>query len=143
MNGVLLRAFCAVILVVAASGCATLFGGPSDEELIAALMAQWETAFEAADLEGMMACYSEDFSSREASSKADLRQFISGMIDQGFLDGAQAALEGVVPSIEGTIASIGPIPIALNGYEVDVIMELRKEADGTWRIVASEADEGY
>lgn len=142
MNRVFLRVFCTVALVVAASGCATLFGGPSDAELVAALMAKWETAFEANELETILSCYSEDFTGTNSSSKERLRAFLSGMIDGGVLEGIQIDLEQAETTIEGETARVAPVALEVDYNYLSLDLELRKETDGVWRIVGSQHREG-
>ena len=127
------------VLQSALSGCASLMGGPSDEELIADTLAAWKAATEAENVDGMMSCISDDFQTDEGG-KAEVREYLSGVIDQGMLSGAEMDLTEAETTIEedGTASVMG---IELSGDVGSVVMdlEMKKDADGTWRIIGMDA----
>jgi len=129
----------AVALATTLYGCATLFGGggPSDEELVAATLAEWKAGLEAQDIEKMMAQISEDFEG-ERGGKSELNGFLEGAIDQGYIEGAEVDLEGAETTIEGETASVMGVGVETDMGGATMDMELKKEADGVWRICAME-----
>lgn len=129
----------AVALATTLCGCASLFGGggPSDEELVAATLAGWKAGMEAQDVDKMMAQISEDFESQRGG-KPELKQMLQGAIDQFYLDGAEVDLEIAETTIEGETASVTSVGVETDMGAATMDMELKKEADGAWRITAIE-----
>lgn len=135
------RLIVSVVLVgslVLVGGCATTGKGLSDEELIATMLAEWKTAFEAQDIDGMMAAYSEDYEGSRAESKEQVREFLGGAMDQGYLDDAEIILEDAETTIEGDTATVAPITLSGGPGSIDLQFNLKKEADKAWRIVGSD-----
>ncbi len=125
----------AVVLATALCGCASLLGGggPSDEELVTATLTEWKAALEAQDVDKMMAQISEDFEGEEGG-KPEMKEFLEGAIDQGYLDGAEVDLEGADTTIDGETASVVGLTIESDMGGATLDMELKKDADGVWRI---------
>ena len=129
----------AAVALATLCGCASLFGGggPSDEELVAATLAGWKAGMEAQDVDKMMAQISEDFESQRGG-KPELKQMLQGAIDQFYLDGAEVDLEIAETMIEGETASVTSVGVETDMGAATMDMELKKEADGAWRITAIE-----
>lgn len=74
---------CVVLMgsLVLVAGCLTTGKGPSDEESVAAMLAEWQAAFEAQDLDRMMVVYSEDYLGSRGEGKEQLREFVAGAMD--------------------------------------------------------------
>jgi ketosteroid isomerase-like protein len=126
----------AVGLATGLCGCATLLGGgPTDEELVAAVIAEWKAGLEAQDVDKMMAPVSEDFQGDEGG-KPELREFMEGAIDQGYIEGAEVILDEAETTIEGATASVVGISVETDMGGAWLDMELKKGADGVWRITA-------
>mgnify|MGYP002629768972 CR=1 FL=1 len=121
------------------SGCATTGGGQSDEESVAATVAAYTTAMEANNLEQMMAQVSEDFEGQDGIGKAELSDFLENAIDMGYLEGATLSNEDAETTIEGDTASIMGLYLEGDMGAMTLDMDLKKEADGTWRIVSMDA----
>ncbi len=124
--------------LVFVAGCATTGKGPSDEELITTMLAQWKAAFEAQDIDGMLAPYSEDYEGSRAESKEQVREFLTGAIDQGYLDDAELSLEDAETAIEGDTATVAPVTLSASPGSIDLQFNLKKEAGNVWRIVSSD-----
>ena len=122
-----------VVMAMALCGCATL-GGQSDEELIAATINLWKSSLETQDLEMMMAQISEDFEG-EAGGKEEVKALLSGAIDQGYLDDAEVDLVDAETTIEGETASVYGLYVETAMGSASMDLELKKDADGVWRIV--------
>lgn len=126
-----------VALATTLCGCATLFGGgPSDEELVAATLAEWKAGLEAQDIDKMMAQFSEDFEGERGGGKPELKRFLEGAIDQGYIEGAEMDLEGAETTIDGETASVIGVGVETDMGAATMDLELKKEADGVWRICA-------
>lgn len=132
--GLLILAF-----IVGVCGCAALQRGPSDEELIRQTLVQWKAGMENHDLDVMMATISEDFVSDEGGGKADFRAFLRRHIEEGTLSGARMDLESAMIAIEDDMATVENAGLSGDRGSVVLDMELKKEADGVWRIVGLHA----
>ena len=119
------------------SGCAGM-GGLTDEELVAKTIADWKAATEAEDLDGMMACISEDFESDEGD-KASFREFLDDFISQGMLSDAEVDIEDAITEIEGDSATVDSIMLDGGMGSATLNLELKRDADGAWRITYLEA----
>ena len=128
----------AVLVTALVCGCAGQGKGPTDEELIAGMLADWNAAFAAQDLDQIMAAYSEDFESEQSADKEGVRGFLERAIDEGYLDGAEIILDGAETIIDGESATVSPVDLDGDFGSVSLELVLKKEADGAWRIVASE-----
>jgi ketosteroid isomerase-like protein len=130
----------AVLLVagvlVAAAGCE--MGGLSDEAQLTAALGQWKAATEAQDIDKMMEPYSDDYEGENGEGKEGVRQFLSGMIDEGALEDVDMDISEAEINIEGDKATVGPIIYAGDWGEVEMNRILKKEDDGVWRVVGAE-----
>ena len=123
-------------MFVLAAGCE--MGGLSDEAQLAAALGQWKVATEAQDIDKMMEPYSDDYEGESGEGKEGVRQFLSGMKDEGALEDIEVDISEAEIEIEGDEATVGPIIYAGNWGEVEITRILKKESDGVWRVVGSE-----
>ena len=112
--------------------------GATDEEQLTAALGQWKVATEAQDLDKMMEPYSDDYEGESGEGKEGVRQFLSGMIDEGVLEDVDMDISEAEINIEGDKATVGPIYYSGGWGEVGMIRILKKEADGVWRVVGAE-----
>jgi len=124
-----------VFAAVLISGCQM---GATDEEQLTAALGQWKVATEAQDLDKMMEPYSDDYEGESGEGKEGVRQFLSGMIDEGVLEDVDMDISEAEINIEGDKATVGPIYYSGSWGEVGMIRILKKEADGVWRVVGAE-----
>jgi ketosteroid isomerase-like protein len=128
----------AIALTTTLCGCASLFGGgPSDKELVEATLAEWKAGLEAQDIDKLMAQYSEDFEGQRGG-KPELRGFLEGAIDQGYVEGAEVDLDEAETAIEGDMAWVTGVYVETETGGATIDFELKKEADGVWRIITME-----
>ncbi len=132
-----IAALLAVGLFVLAAGC-EMAGGLSDEAQLTAALGQWKAATEAQDIDKMMEPYSEDYEGSRGEGKEGVREFLSGMIDEGALEDIDMDISEAEIEIDGDEATVGPIIYAGNWGEVEIIRTLKNESDGVWRVVGSE-----
>jgi len=118
-------------------GCQILGLGPSDEDLINATMADWSAALIAHDMDKLMETYSENYVNTEGGGKASVREFIAGVIDQGYLDNTKVNLEDAKVTIEGDKADVGPVEVMSDAGTYVLDYTLQKE-DKVWLIIGSE-----
>ncbi|NIA13744.1 MAG: hypothetical protein GWP08_06650 [Nitrospiraceae bacterium] len=127
-----------VVIAMMAVGCATCGGGASDEEQIQALLAKWEQACVAADMDQLMATISDDFAHKgyeyEAADKEELAAFIEYSIDEGYLDGVEISFEDADVEIDGDTATIYPIDF-LNDVGAATVELVAKKEKGGWIFV--------
>ncbi len=124
-----------VLAAVLFSGCQT---GATDEAQLTAALGQWKAALEAQDLDKMMEPYSDDYEDERGEGKEGVRQFLSGLIDEGALEDIDMDISEAEINIEGDKATVGPILYAGSWGEVEIMRILKKEADGVWRVVGTE-----
>jgi ketosteroid isomerase-like protein len=124
-------------LFVLAAGC-EMAGGLSDEAQLTAALGQWKAAIEAQDVDKMMAPYSDAYEGQRGEGKEGVRQFLKGMMDQGYLEDIDMDIENAEITIEGDTATVGPIRYSGNWGEMETMRTLKKESDGVWRVVGVE-----
>jgi len=127
----------AALLAVLVCGCAIFGKGPTDEELIASRIEGMKAAFLAKDLDKIMDGYSEDYEGEMAGSKEEMRDFIAGAIDQGMLDDIEVDTSEAETKIDGDTATVEPVELSTAMGSLVVGYELKKEADGAWRVVGT------
>jgi ketosteroid isomerase-like protein len=123
-------------LFVLAGGCE--MGGLSDEAQLTAALGQWKAATEAQDIDKMMEPYSEDYEGGRGEGKEGVREFLSGMKEEGALEDIDMDISEAEIEIDGDEATIGPIIYAGNWGEIEMVRTLKKESDGVWRVVGAE-----
>jgi ketosteroid isomerase-like protein len=126
-----------VLVVVLIGGCQSAPKGPSDEELIAAVIANWQTAITGKDVDGIMALYSENFAGSQGEDKAGTRTFLEQAMAMGYLDGIEVDAAGAETTIEEGTATVGPISATTMMGTASLTFKLAKEEDG-WLFVGSE-----
>jgi len=129
------KAFAATMVVALVCGCAIMGKGPSDEELIMQALTGYNAAMVAQDLDKMMAAYSEDFEGENGESKDDVRDFFSGVIDQGYLEDLEVDMKDCEIKIEGGKAAVGPVGYSGSFGSVSFEYTMKKDSDGVWRFV--------
>jgi ketosteroid isomerase-like protein len=127
----------ATVLAVLVCGCAIFGKGPTDEELIASRIEGMKAAFLAKDLDKIMDGYSEDYEGEMAGSKEEMREFIEGAMDQGMLDDVEVDTTDAETKIDGDTATVEPVELSTDMGSLVIGYELKKEADGAWRIVTT------
>lgn len=129
-----------VLAVVMLCGCQILGLGPSDEDLVSATMADWKTALIAHDMDKLMETFSENYANSDGGDKESVREFISGVIDQGYLDNTKVNLEDAKITIEGDKATVAPVEVTSDAGEYVLEYELQKE-NGAWLIISSDSQQ--
>jgi hypothetical protein len=122
-------------------GCQILGLGPSDEDLVNATMAKWKAALIAHDVDKLMETYSEKYINTEGGDKNSVREYVAGVIEQGYLDNLNVNLEDAQITIVGDKATVAPVELISDaGTFVIEYNKLQKE-NGAWLIVSSKAQE--
>ncbi|MEA3364303.1 MAG: DUF4440 domain-containing protein [Candidatus Hydrogenedentes bacterium] len=130
------KALIALVLVGILGGCATFQKGPSDEEMIAAMMDAHWAAIKANDLDKTMQAYSEDFSGQNAETKSQVRDFFADAIDQGYMDELEIDNEQMQIVVDGDTATAGPVTYSVSQGSATADYTLKKE-NGAWKIVGA------
>lgn len=136
------RVFCGLltgVLVLGVCGCATTQKGASDDALIRQTLATWKSGLESHNIDVLMSTLSEDFVSEEGGSKADFREYVAGLIDDGTLSGAKMDIDNARVTIEEEMATVENAGLSGDRGSVVIDMDLKKEDDGAWRIVGLQA----
>ncbi len=137
----------AAVLASVAVSCAT-FGGPSDEELVCQTVTQMNAAMSTGDVDAVMAFYSEDYEGRGRGgttiTKEELREryerFLPRMAERAAESGWQRRtdMSQAVAKIDGDTATFGPVIREGRWGTMTTQYNLKKDADGVWRIVGTE-----
>jgi hypothetical protein len=117
-------------------GCQTPIEGPSDEQLINTMMAEWKAAFEAKDIDRLMVLFSENYMSASGSSKVAMRESMAGAIERGSLDNVEINIQNAQLTLVGETATFGPVEIKSDRGVLAIEYTLQKE-DMNWLIVNS------
>ncbi len=121
-------------------GCQTAAKGPSDQELINKVVADWKAAATAKDLDKVMALYSEAFSHFEYGDKAGMKSFIKDAIDMGYMENAEINTANTKVTIEKDKANAYPIEMKAAFGSATIKLDLKKEASG-WKITGSDIEQ--
>ena len=124
-----------VLSVMTMVGCASTPAndGPSDEELVTAVVTSIADSLKAGDIDNMISHFSDDFSSDEGGSKEATKEFLNGAKAAGYLDGIEVDISSMKVEVEkgGEKAAAGPIDLegAFGALSLDYDLEKR---DGKW-----------
>lgn len=139
-KSVILNLSLLVLAAVLVSGCQTLGVGPSDEELVSTTMAEWKAAMAAQDIDKLMAAYSENYVSTRGGGKDSVREFMTNVFEQGYLDNVKVNLEDAQITIEADKAKVGPVELTSDAGSYVLEYTLQKE-NKAWLIVSSKRQE--
>jgi ketosteroid isomerase-like protein len=133
-----------VLAVVAVVGCATSGKGPSDQELVKALLGSWKGAIIEKNADKILATYADDFThdgpDYQAADKAGLRKFVAECDQAGYFDGVTISFDNAPTAIQGNAATISGIQFTNNQGSVTVEMTAKKGKTG-W-LIANMSIEG-
>lgn len=132
------KATLAVAVMAVLASCASAPKGPTDEELVAQVVATWQQAIVDKDIEAAMAIHSENFSNAEASNKEMWKSYLEWVDASGYLDGATIDASASETVIEEGTATVGPIVLNTMAGVFRMQLKLAKEETG-WMVVSSEA----
>lgn len=133
-KAVIIKLSVAVFIMVLAGGCQS--GSLCDEELINTTMTDWKAALIARDLDKAVATYSENYTSTRGSGKDSVRERITKIFDQGYLDNVKVNLEDAETTIDEDKAEFGPVEFSSDRDVFTREYTLQKE-DGAWLIIGS------
>ena len=128
----------AVLIATLANGCQSAM--PSDEELIKGTMTNWKATLTARDLDRLMATYSDNYASARASGKDAVRQRMTRIFDQGWMDNVKVNLKGAEITIDGDKAEFGPVKFNSDEGMFTRQFTLQKEYEA-WLLVGSNGQE--
>lgn len=121
------------LAVVTLAGCAGSGGGPSDEDMINAIIQDAMNGLVAQDIDAMVSNYAEDFESDQGGGVTETKEFLVGAKEQGFLDDVKVNLENLEITVEGAGAKAGPVELEGVFGALTLEFELAKR-DGTWKV---------
>ena len=103
-----LGAAVAILVAVGLASCATTAKGPSDEDLVQAMLVQFKAAMEANDLDAVVAMCAEDLES-EWGDKEGFVAFMEEAKGMGYLDGIEVIIEDAEIAVDGATATVSGI----------------------------------
>lgn len=113
----------------------TAQAGP--KQAVAESLEAWAEGVKAADLDKMMAAYSETFNHYEYGNKAGVHDFLKNAIDMGYLEGIQVSVKDAEIEVKDAEATAFPVELSGNFGQGTIEFSLRNE-EGVWRIVGME-----
>ena len=124
-----------VLAVFAFAGCESVGGGGgmSDEEMIRSLVDDAMAALKAQDIDTMVANYADSFESDQGGGTAEMREFLEGAKEQGFLDDIEIDMSNLVITIDGNKASAKPMELEGAFGSLTIEFDLEK-IDGRWMV---------
>lgn len=122
-------------LVLMGAGCATPGGGGgmSDEDAIRGMVAKFEAAIMAQDLDAMFALMADDFEMSDGLGKDEYREFIQQLVDAEQFDGVEISSADLEITVDGDSAEAMPVVISAAFGDVTIEFELEKR-DGAWLV---------
>jgi len=129
-------------LVYLASGCATLQGGPSDEELLGTLLETYMTAMKEGDADALVALYSKDYESPRGGDYEQMTERLREFIPMLAQYDVEISADEAKVEIDGGQGSVGPINFDAAGRAWSTTLITTKEDDGCWRITSTEFQRG-
>jgi ketosteroid isomerase-like protein len=120
------------VMVVSLLGCQT-----TQEQNIRAALVDLQDAYVEQDLDKIMAVYSEDYTGQEGERKGQVREYLEGVMYQGYLSSTRVDIEDVEIEIEGDIATVAPVRYTGNWGQMDIKNTFKKEGS-TWRVISGE-----
>ena len=126
----------ALALVAMGAGCATGGGmsGMSDEDNIAAMMAKFQTAMVALDIDGAFEMVADDFEMSDGLGKDEYKEFLTQLKDAGQFDGVEFSVDDLAVAVDGDTAEAGPMEVEGAFGAATLEFELEKR-DGEWVVV--------
>jgi ketosteroid isomerase-like protein len=103
-----------------------------------AVLTEYHTAEKAGDVDGMLAVISDDFSNSQGASKPMLRAFLEALNAQGVFKSLTVDTRECEVTVDGTNATLKPVAYTSSMGPASYAYQMKKEADGAWRITNSE-----
>jgi beta-fructofuranosidase len=134
-----MRVILAVSTVVALIfGCACTPKAVGDEAGVMATMDEYRRAFLAADVEALLALYSEDWRDHHGSTKEYLKAGYEEMREKASHKGLEVDLSKIEVLVDGDTATVTPVTLSSPEGSITYTHTLKKEADGVWRLIRTE-----
>ncbi len=135
MKAIAMKFGVVALALVVMAGCAGggAAKGKSDETMIKELVDQAMASLVAQDIEAMTASYAEDFKSDQGGGKAEMKEFLTGAKDQGFLKDIKIDTSKLVIAVDGAKATAKPIGLegAFGALTLEFTLEKR---EGAWLV---------
>ena len=127
-------AVCA-LAVFAFAGCESIGGGGgmSDEEMIKSLVDDAMAGLKAGDIDTMLVNYADSFEYDQGGGIPEMKEFLVGAKEQGFLDDIEIDLSSMVIMVDGSKASAKPIELEGAFGTLTIEYDLEK-LDGKWMV---------
>lgn len=128
-------AFCALV-TIGMMGCASTGGGGgggNDSDLIRSLIDDAMAALKAADIDTMVENYADTFESDQGGGRDEMKEFLQGAQEQGFLEDIEIDLSNLVIAVDGMKASAKPIELEGAFGALTIEYDLEK-IGGTWQV---------
>ena len=130
----------AAVVAVAAMviGCATTGVGPTPADEIIAMLADYQAAWEAQDVDRMVMAFSDNYSDSAGLNKEAVRSTYERLAAQGILQSIAVWLEECEIVVDGDSAIATPLVTNTPTGKFVYRTKLRREVDGVWRFINME-----
>jgi len=130
------KALLAIAVAAMVFGCATMSAGPTPAEEVMEALADFQAALKAQDVEKAIDVYSDDFAGPQGVDKYMVRSMFEGVAAQGMLQSVSVVgLDQCEILADGDSAKVEPLIVESPTGRLSYRCEMKKEADGAWRIV--------
>ena len=126
-KAMLVKTMTVLVAVLLVAGCAGTAKGPTDKELIDLKVKAYCDATVAKNIDGLMACVSENFSHPEAGDKAGMKKFFQQAFDAGYVEHSKFDMSKAQTKIEKEKATVYPLPITTDAGSATIGLTLTKE----------------
>ncbi len=126
-------AVCALAVITFAGCQGGGGGGMSDEEMIKSLVDDAMAALKAQDIDTMVANYASTFESDQGGGIPEMKEFLEGAKEQGFLDDIEIDLTNLAIVVDGAKATAKPIELEGAFGSLTIEFDLEK-IDGQWQV---------
>jgi hypothetical protein len=134
MKSIAMKFGVVALAMVAMVGCASTGGGKakgmSDQDMIKSVVDKAMAGLQAGDIDTMIVDYAEDFKSDQGGGKAEMKEFLAGAKEQGFLKDIKIDMSKLVIAVDGAKATAKPINLegAFGALTVELTLEKRAAA---------------
>lgn len=99
------------------------------------MFAAWKSAFELGDADAFAVMYSDSYTNSDGMDKEGIRQTVTFLSDEGYLEYIEIGLDGAEAVVAGDSASFTGIAFETPEGSEAVGFELEKQDDGSWAII--------
>ena len=105
--------------------------------MIRSLVDDAMAGLKAQDIDAMVADYADSFESDQGGGTAEMKEFLEGAKEQGFLDDIEVDLSSMVITVDGNKATAKPIELEAPSIGSLTLEYDLEKIDGRWQVTYS------